>query len=35
VQVLLQVFRFSPVSIYHSTIAVHTHIAWGTRNMLT
>jgi hypothetical protein len=24
-----------PLSIYHSTVALQTHIIWGIRNMLT
>jgi hypothetical protein len=24
-----------PLSIYHSTVALQTHIIWGMRNMLT
>jgi hypothetical protein len=28
-------FGFSPVNIYHSTVALQTHIIWGMRNMLT
>jgi hypothetical protein len=24
-----------PLSIYHSTVALQTHIIWGVRNMLT
>jgi hypothetical protein len=24
-----------PLSIYHSTVALQTHITWGMRNMLT
>jgi hypothetical protein len=27
-------FRF-PLSVYHSTVALQTHIIWGMRNMLT
>jgi hypothetical protein len=33
-QVFLRVVRFS-LSIYHSTVALQTHINWGMRNMLT
>jgi hypothetical protein len=29
----LEFFSF-PLSIYHSTVAVQTHIIWGMRNML-
>jgi hypothetical protein len=28
-------FGFIPVSVYHSTVALQTHIIWGMRNMLT
>jgi hypothetical protein len=33
-QVFLRVLRF-PLSVYHSTVALQTHIIWGMRNMLT
>jgi hypothetical protein len=33
-QVFLRVLQFF-LSIYHSTVALQTHIIWGTRNMLT
>jgi hypothetical protein len=29
-----ELFGF-PLSVYHSTIALQTHIIWGMRNMLT
>jgi hypothetical protein len=31
---LAEFFGF-PLSIYHSTVALKTHIIWGMRNMLT
>jgi hypothetical protein len=34
-QVSLRVLRFSPLSIYHRTVTLQTHIIWGMRNMLT
>jgi hypothetical protein len=33
-QVFLQVIRFFLVIIYHSTVALQTHIICGMRNML-
>jgi hypothetical protein len=32
-QVFSEFFGF-PLSIYHSTVALQTHIVWGMRNML-
>jgi hypothetical protein len=33
-QVFLRVLRFT-LSIYHSNVALQTHIIWGMRNVLT